>query len=140
MRIWSFRKMAMRCLCFLRTSRDCGCVYALCLRFHFCTSLLALSSSLTSQFCQFDVATMRPLLLAPLQRTINLRKHTQLQDILLAFLSGMDVCAQATPLIALLKRDGSWGHTPPTESTICKISSLTLRRLAIKRHVFITTV
>ena len=140
MRIWSFRKMAMRCLCFLRTSRDCGCVYALCLRFHFCTSLLALSSSLTSQFCQFDVATMRPLLLAPLQRTINLRKHTQLQDILLAFLSRMDVCAQATPLIALLKRDGSWGHTPPTESTICKISSLTLRRLAIKRHVFITTV
>ena len=88
MRIWSFRKMAMHCLCFLRTSQDCDCIYALCLCFHFCASLLALSSSLTSQFCQFDIATMRLLLLALLQRMINLRKHTQLEDILLAFLAG----------------------------------------------------
>ena len=43
----------------------------------FCGSLLALSSLLVSQFCNFDVATMRPL--APLQQQmINLRKHTQL--------------------------------------------------------------
>ena len=34
-----------------------------------------------------------------------------------------DVCGQ----IAFLKHDGSWGHTPLTENTLCKISSLALR-------------
>jgi len=29
------------------------------------------------------------------------------------------------------KQDGSWGHTPPTENTLCKISSLTLRHSAM---------
>ena len=33
--------------------------------------------------------------------------------------------------IAFLKRDGSQSHTPPTENTHCKISSLALRRSAI---------
>ena len=33
--------------------------------------------------------------------------------------------------IAFLKRDGSQGHTPPTENTHCKVSSLALRRSAI---------
>ena len=43
-------------------------------------------------FCHFNIKTMRPL--APLQqRAINLHKHT---DILIAFLSGTDVCTQAT--------------------------------------------
>ena len=45
-----------------RTSRVSAYILALCLRFHFCVSLLALSSSL-SQFFIFDVVTMR--LLAP---------------------------------------------------------------------------
>jgi len=26
------------------------------------------------------------------------------------------------------KQDGSWGHTPSTENTLCKISNLALRR------------
>ena len=43
----------------------------------------------------------------------------------MAFLSGMDVCTQATPTIAFLKQDGSQSHTLPTENTR-KISSLTL--------------
>ena len=38
--------------------------------------------------------------------------------------------AQATPLITFLKRDRSWGHTLPSENTLCKISSLMLKRLA----------
>ena len=35
----------------------------------------------------------------------------------------MDVCAQATPVIEFLKRDGSWGHTPPIENMLCKALS-----------------
>ena len=66
-------------------------------------------------------------------RVINLCKCTQLffKHILIAFLSGTDVCAQTTPSIAFLKRDRSQSHTSPTENTHCKISSLALRRSAI---------
>ena len=66
-------------------------------------------------------------------RAINLRKCTQLffKHILIAFLSGTDVCAQTTPSIAFLKQDGSQSHTSPTENTHCKISSVALRRSAI---------
>ena len=51
--------------------------------------------------------------------------------ILIAFLSGADVWTQATPLIAFLNWDGSWGHTQPTENTLCKIGSVMLRCSAI---------
>ena len=47
--------------------------------------------------------------------TINLRKCTQL-FVNRTFNCIPDVCAQATPLIAFLKQDRSWGHTPPTKS------------------------
>ena len=56
---------------------------------------------------------------------------TFFKHILIAFLSGTDVCAQTTPSIAFLKRDRSQSHTSPTENTHCKISSLALRRSAI---------
>ena len=65
-RIWSFLKTAMHFLCFAnrcssllcslfltQSSRGCGCIYALCICFHFRASLLALSSSLMSQFLPF---------------------------------------------------------------------------------------
>ena len=64
------------------------------------------------------------------------------QDILIAFLSGTDVCAQATPLITFLERDkflkqdGSQSHTPPTEYTHCKISSLALRHLTTNSKLY----
>ena len=38
--------------------------------------------------------------------------------------------AQAEPLITFLKWDRSWVHTLPSENTLCKISSLMLKRLA----------
>ena len=62
-RIWSFLKMTMhficigRCCCSLLyssfSSQRCGCIYALYLLFRFCARLLALSSSLPSQFLSF---------------------------------------------------------------------------------------
>ena len=94
-----------------RTSRRCGCIYALCLLIRFRARFLALSSC---SHHHFVVATMRPL--AP-------------QGILIAFLSGTDVCAQATTCEKL----HSWSMTPHPanwEHTHCKISSLALRRSA----------
>ena len=71
-RIWSFLKKTRCYICFTRlccsllmwTSRRCGCIYALCLLFHFRARLLALPCS-HHNFCHFVIATMRPL--APLQ-------------------------------------------------------------------------
>ena len=56
------------------TSRHCGCIYALCLLFHFCARLLALSFSLPSPFCRRNNETASA---ATALRTINLRKCTQ---------------------------------------------------------------
>ena len=53
------------------------------------------------------------------------------QDVLIAFLSGTDVCTQAHTFNCIPKRDASWGPTLPTESTLCKISGLALRRSVI---------
>ena len=138
-RIWSFLKTATHFICFAsrccsllhsllstRTSWCCGCIYALCLLFRFRSRLLALSSSLTSQFLPFWSCNNETTSAATALRTINLHKCTHL----IALPSRMDVCTQATPLIAFLKQDGSWAHTPLTKNMLCKISSLMLRRSA----------
>ena len=149
-RIWSFFKTATRFICFARrccslsyslfstrTSQHYGCFYAL-------SSLLfarqAASSVLHAPItifglfwcCDNETASAATAL-----RMINLCKFTQIfckQGILIAFLSGTDVCAQVSIpeawQIAFLKPDRSQSHTPPTENTHCKISSLALRRLA----------
>ena len=109
-----------------RTSRVSDYLLSLCLRFCFHISLLALSSSLSSQFC-----TMKPLV--PPQRLEQQSVHTFCkQELLISFLNGTDTlaCIPKAWQIAFLKRDGSWGHTLPTENTHCKISSLALRRSA----------
>ena len=80
----------------------------LCLLFPFHAKFLALSSSLPSQFLPFWRCNNETASAATALRTINFHKCTQLQDILIAFLS---VCVQATPLITLLKQDGSQSCT-----------------------------
>ena len=64
------------------------------------------SSNLTV-FGHLDVTTMRPLALPQRwERQIYVSVHTFCkQELLIAFLNGMDVCSQATPLLAFLKRD-----------------------------------
>ena len=76
-----------------------------------------------------SVVTMRPLAPPPhWEWYIYISVHTFCkQDILIVFLNRTDVCAQATLLIAFLKRDKSWGHIPPTKNTLYKISSLSLK-------------
>ena len=82
-----------------QTSQVSDYLLSLCLRFHlrfrFRVSLLALSPSLSSKFLDNETASAAIAL-----GTTNLHKCTHF-----AFLNGMDVCAQATPLLAFLKRD-----------------------------------
>ena len=135
--------MAMRFLCFVSCCFSLSIIFLAVdftgswLQLHslfllpFCGSLLALSSSLVSQFLQFDVAT-RPQ--APLQQQmINLRKHTQL------FVTGYfncipkwDGCLHTSYTLNCNSTGGSRDHTLPTENTHCKIRSLALRCSAIK--------
>ena len=122
MRIWSFRKMAMRCLCFLRTSQ-----LRLWLRLRSLSLLPFLRQSLSSFFLAH--VTILPIWHCN-NETTTFSTATENDKLTQAYttwgyftciLSGMDVCTQATPLIALLKQDEIWGHTPPFEGTICKI-------------------
>ena len=90
-RIWSFLKTTTCFICFARrcwtllyssfptqTSRHYGCIYALCLLFHFCARLQALSSSLPTQFLPFWCCDNETANAATVLRMINLRKCTQL--------------------------------------------------------------
>ena len=90
-RIWSFLKTTTRFIGFARrccslsyssfstrTSRRCGCIYALCLLFRFRARILALSSSLPSQFLLFWRRDNETASAASALRTINLGKCTQL--------------------------------------------------------------
>ena len=90
-----------------RTSRDSGYVLALCLCFRFRVSLLALPCFhhcfLPLWRRDNETASATTAL-----GMINLHKCTQIfvnRIFLTAFLNGTDVCAQATPLLAFLKRD-----------------------------------
>ena len=117
-----------RCCCSLSYSsfstRTCGCIYALCLLFHFRASLLALSFSLPSPFCCSNNETASA---TTVLRTINLCKCTQLFGILVAFLKRDKLHSwsvrNSIPEV--------WHYTPPTKNTHYKISSLALRRSAI---------
>ena len=117
-RIWLFLKTTTcficfaRCWCshlyslFLTPTSWRGCNYALSsLPF---SRQIPSSSSLPSQFLPFCRCNNETASAATALRTINFHKCTQLQDILIAFLS---VCVQATPLITLLKQDGSQSCT-----------------------------
>ena len=136
--------MAMRFLCFVSCCFSLSIIFLTVdftgswLQLHslfllpFCGSLLALSSSLVSQFLQFDVAT-RPL--APLQQqVINLHKHTQL------FVTGYfncipkwDGCLHTSHTFSCNPKEGrKLGPHTPTENTHCKIRSLALRCSAMK--------
>ena len=110
-----------------------GYILAFCIWFRFHVSLLALLCSRHSFFFPFWRRNNETASAAQRWEWKSyVSVHTSCkQDILIAFLNSTDVCPQATPLIAFLKRDGSWGHTPPTENTFYKISSLTLRCSAI---------
>ena len=78
--------------------------FTFCLLLRFRARLLALSSPLPSQLFPFWHRDNETASAATVLRTINLRKCTFCkQDVLIAFLNGTDVCAQATPLIAFLK-------------------------------------
>ena len=96
-----------------RTSRGSGCILALCLCFSFCASLFLTRSHYS--FLPFWRRHDNETSAATALETINLRKCTQV-FVNRTFNCIPDVCAQATPLIAFLKQDRSWGHTPPTES------------------------
>ena len=117
-----FLKMATCFICFTRrcrflsysslpmqTSWRCGCIYALSSLPFSCQVPIALFSLLPSQFLPFWCCDNETATAATALRMINLRNCTQLickQDVLIAFLSGMDVCcAQAPPSIAFLKCD-----------------------------------
>ena len=119
------------CFFSLRGLHSVVVAFMLCLPFRFHTRLLALSSSLPSQYLPFWHRGNETTSATTVLRTVNLYESFCKQDILIAFLNGTDVCAQTTPSIAFLKRDGSQSHTPPTENTHCKISSLALRHSAI---------
>ena len=138
-RIWSFLKTTMHFNCFARpccslsyssfstrTLRHCGCIYAFCILFHFRTRLLA-SSLLPSQFWCHNNETASA---ATALRIVSLHNFCK-QDILIAFLSGTDVCAQATPLsvTSCIPETGRKSklhpanreHTLPTVNTHSKI-------------------
>ena len=61
-----------------QTSQGSGCILALCLHFHFCTSLLTLSSSLLSQFSAILMSHNETASAEAALGMINLRRCTQL--------------------------------------------------------------
>ena len=88
------------------TSWGYGCIYILCLLFHFRTSLLVLPFSQASEFLSFWCHDNEIASTATKENDTLMWLYTTFckQDILIAFLSGY-VCTQATPLIAFLKWD-----------------------------------
>ena len=67
------------------------------------------SSGLSPRFIDMKISLGKGLSAATALGTLNLRKCTQhfcRQDLLIAFLNGMDVYAQATPLILIIDRIG----------------------------------
>ena len=106
------------------TSQGSGWILVLCLAFmsvsssFFLTLIIVL---LPLWHCNNEIASAATAL-----GMINLRKYTQL-FLFIALLNGTDVCVQATPFNCIPKQDRSWGHTLPTDNTLCKISSLVLR-------------
>ena len=105
-KIWSFIKTTMCFICFTRrccslsyssfstwTSRQWGCIYALCSPQSFRTRL---------SFFFAPITTFAILTLWQWDRSRRYSTENDKQDVLIAFLSGTHVCTQATPLIAFL--------------------------------------
>ena len=117
--------------------------FTLCLLFRFRARLLALPSSLPLQLWPFWHCDNETASAATVLRTLNL--HTVYtfckQDVLITFINETDVCTQATSLIAFVSMTNcipeAWHHTPPTEKTHCKISSLVPRHSAIIESLYI---
>ena len=115
---------SLSCLSFsTRTLQGCGCIYALCLRFRFHVSLLALSSSLVAQFLPFWHSDNEIAIAATALETINLCNYTQL--FVTNCIPKQDGCLCTNHTFnCILKRDRNWEHTQPTENTLCEISTL----------------
>ena len=120
----------------LQTSRGSGCILALWLRFHFWASLLALFLFTHSHhnFLPFWCRNNQTTSAVTVLETTNLCKCTHLfvSRYLIEFPSKWDGCLHTSHTFNWIsKQDRSWWHTLPTESTLCKISSLAVRCSAV---------
>ena len=77
-------------------------------------SVSQLFLTLITFFCHFDIVTMRLLAL----QSIGMMNYVTVHNFLLT--------ASFQSFDCIPKWDESWDHIPPTENTLCKISSLTL--------------
>ena len=134
-RMWSILKTNM---CFLCFARHCSSPIVLNRVVAAFTLSVFTRQSLSSFFLTcvtvFDIATMSETTsAASALEMIILCNYTQ-RFVNRSFncIPKQDGCLCTNHTFnCILKRDRNWDHTPPTENTLCKISTLVLRHLAI---------